>query len=859
MTLGSVILLLCGLLAAGAGLAASRSGKPTPDAPPSVTPSPRNQPPRTDLYGDPLPPGALVRLGSTSMRHGSTVFAVALSPDGRTVASAGGDGRVCLWATADGKLLRAWRPAVTVSDIAFAPDGKTLATGGEGGVVTLWEIPTGKQLRRLTGHAERITALVYSSDGSALASASADGLIRLWRPDTGQEFRQIQGHDVPPAIVKGLKNPGRQIPLVNCLAFAPDGKTLASGGGDETARLWDVATGRQVGLFKGHKQNANRPGFIPIGCMISGVAFSTDGKTLATASYDDNDALLWDVATGKECARLRGHKGGVHVIAFSPAGKTVVTGGAFYDGSVRVWDAATGKQLAQAPGHTHGVYDLAVSKDGRLLASGGADGAVRLWDAASGRETHPWRGHREQVSDVAYAPDGKTLASASHDGTVRLWEAATGKEIRRLDADAGWVYAVAFSPDGKQLASGGMEGRNSIRLWDPVSGREIRPVALPFSARALAFAPDGRRLAVRDNNFTVHLLDTATDKAVRLGTLPQGSTSCVAFSPDGKYVAAASGYGHVTVHLFDAATGKEVCRLAGAVGDEMHGGSVVFSPDGKTLAVGGWDGRLRLWEVASGRERGRLQQDGGSRVAFSPDGRLLALGGGMDSTVRVVDVFTLAERGRFDGHTGRVEAVAFAPDGKTLASGGGDTTVLVWGLSAVKAVRAELSADAAAGLWAELAEADAVRAYRAVGRLAAAPGQATALLRRHVEEAVKLDPVQAKLLADLDSKRLAVRDRAARELEKLGAKAEAALGKALAGDLSLETRQRLERLLQKLEGPALAPETLRWLRAVEALEHIGTTEARAALQRLADGSPLSRLGREARASLERLGKRRTML
>src|SRR6266545_144568 len=575
LALRTVALLLCALLVGGAGFAASwpRGSSPAETPAPS---QPGKERPRQPEVAASLPPGALVRMGSTSLRHGSTVLAVALAPDGKTVAAASIDGRLCVWDTASGALLREWRPDALA--LAWSPDGKTLATGGNDRAVILWDVATGKQRRQLTGHAKRISALAYTADGSILASASADGIIRLWRPAMGKEIRRLEGHQDPGNIPTRAPNQEPVFPVVGCLAFAPDGKTLASGGTVGTARLWDVATGKEVLGLKGHTQNARRPGFVPAGVAISGVAFAPDGKTLATASYDDNTALLWDVSTGKPRGRLAGHTGGVHSVAFAPDGKTLATGGAFYDGSVWVWDVASGKERARMAGHTHGVYGLDFSKDGRLVASGGADGAVRLWDAATGRETSSGPGHRERINTLVYSPDGKTLATGSHDHTVRLWDAATGKELRCLEGHQHWVNAVAFSPDGKLLASGGYDGTGSVRFWDPVTGRELRRVNVPGGALALSFSPDGGLVAVRDNSFVVHVVETATGGTQRQLKLPPGSTHCVVFSPDGKYLAADSGYAHCVVHLFETATGKEVYQFTGTKENPIYAGTLLFSP-----------------------------------------------------------------------------------------------------------------------------------------------------------------------------------------------------------------------------------------------------------------------------------------
>jgi hypothetical protein len=331
------------------------------------------------------------------------------------------------------------------------------------------------------------------------------------------------------------------------------------------------------------------------------------------------------------------------------------------------------------------------------------------------------------------------------------------------------------------------------------------------------------------------------------------------------------------------ATGKEVRQITlpaqpGAV-------CFAFSPDGRTLATENTDRTVTLWEVASGKERGRLgraappaaaQPGGGMMVvgglggfggfgsggsltlAFAPDGRTLAARG-PDRSVQVWDVLAAKEICRRQGHGGSVTAVAFAPDGKKVVSGGSDTTALVWDVAGAgpgpKLPAAEPKAADVERLWEDLAGEDAARAFQAIIKLAGAPGRAVPLLRERLRPAVPADPKKlAQWIADLDSEKFQVREEATEQLEKLGELAVPALNRALAGQPSLEARKRIERLVEKLTGQTLTREQLRLMRALEVLEWVGSREARRVLETLAAGAPGALATREAQASLDRLAR-----
>ncbi|MFB7288726.1 nSTAND1 domain-containing NTPase [Actinacidiphila glaucinigra] len=458
--------------------------------------------------------------------------------------------------------------------------------------------------------------------------------------------------------------------VVRSVAFSPDGRTLATASADRTVRLWDVDTGKTHSTLTGHTDE------------VVSVAFSPDGRTLATGSFD-RTVRLWDVATRKIRSTLTGHTNAVVSVAFSHDGRTLATGS--HDRTARLWDVATGKARSTLTGHTDTVYSVAFSPDDRTLATGSFDSTARLWDVATGKRRTTLTGHTDAVGSVAFSPDGRTLATASADGTARLWDAATGKTRITFELTGSQVYSVAFSPDGRTLATGNDD--QTVRLWD-VTTRKIRSTLTGHTNAvvSVAFSPDGRTLATSSPDGTARLWDMTTRKIRSTLTGHTNTASSVAFSPDGRTLATSSL--DQTVRLWDVATGRTRSTLTGHT-DRVW--SVAFSPDGRTLATGSYDGTARLWDVATGKTRTTLTGHTNEvhSVAFSPDGRTLATGS-VDQTVRLWDVATGKTRSTLTGHTDRVWAVAFSPDGRTLAAGSVDQTVRLWDV-ATRKIRSTLT------------------------------------------------------------------------------------------------------------------------------------------------------------------------
>jgi hypothetical protein len=460
------------------------------------------------------------------------------------------------------------------------------------------------------------------------------------------------------------------------------------------------------------------------------------------------------------------------------------------------------------------------------------------------------RGHADWVRSVAFTPDGKTLLSGGDDGTVRLWDPARRRQRAALKAP-GAVSALACSADGKTLAFAGDGGY--ITVWDLEKGKRRARLRHPDPVLGLALSANGRTLAAGSLG-AVRVWDLRAGK-LRLNTGARAeerfpALGPVALSPDGVLLAAAERVDGVGVWEVPAAARRASYH------EREHltfVTALAFSPDGRLLAWGTNGGTVRLWEVAARRERTSLRAHPLllSGLAFSPQGHTLATAS-YDRTVRLWDVLTGQRRTTLTGHADVVSSVAFRPDGKVLASAGADGTVRLWDVPPRPAPRRRrLDPGDLPRLWDALA-GDAPTAFVALRRLAAAPDQAVPYLGKRLRPAAPSGKRLARWLTDLDSDEFADREAATREIARMGRLAEPALRKTLEEGPSLEVRRRVTRLLAQMEKGGLTGEQLRDLRAVEALEHAGTAEARRVLRRHATGDPDAPLTTQAKGALRRM-------
>jgi WD40 repeat protein len=782
----------------------------------------------TDPHGDPLPAGATARLGTVRLRHPGELLALAFSPDGKTLATAGTDKLIRFWDLASGKELGQCKGHTeAVSALLFADEGKTLISGGPDGTIRFWNVAERKQTRASEeGSAGVITALALTVDGKTLFSADRDGTVHVWDAAT---LNQTARH------VDDAKVEGNWV-----VTLAPDGSTFAT----------HQPAGRVVCL----KETARGKEFLRLARYqnrVESVAFSPDGKTLATGGAEW-PVCLWDVKTGELLSSIKDPAHPVRVLAFSRDGKRLA--GAGGDRAVFVWEVPSGKEIQRIEAPPNSVRALAFAPDGKVLGAICFDQTVRLWDMAADRELHANRRHHGPVISARFSADGTSVITSASDRTVRFWEAKTGKELGRDNWPSVQTARLDLSDNGRAaIAVGSGESTlldlkdNQVRERLRIKGHDAVPICSALSS-------DGKTAVLIDRIFVMRVWDATTGKERCLIPGIHKRIDALALSPDSSLLASSGP--NEPIRLYETVTGK----LRGAFGSQSGMTKLIFSPDGRMLLS--LDEQARVWEVAAGQERVRLDNPPlATTAAFSADGGLLALGTAL-GPVHLYATATGAEVGRLSGHRGAVLTVAFSPDGKALVSAGADTTALVWDVSeARKKARpaaVALRAQEVAEKWKMLAEVNALQAHQTIVSLSAAPEPTVPFLKEKLQVLAKLDEkLLAQWIAELDHDEFDVRQNATENVASLGEAAESALVKALKNKPSLEARRRIELLLERLKAVGPDGKGLRVLRAVEVLERIGTAEAKEVLEAVAKGLPDAPQTRAAKASLERLAGRGT--
>jgi WD40 repeat protein len=863
---------------------------------------------------NPLPRGALARLGTYRLRAADGKLGAAFLAEGQELATAGPGGLIRIWNPRTGRLLRHvggdGRPFVlSPTNLAtadgwprlgftiFSADGRTAAVmdNGDGASQTwvTWNLTTGKALGRGSLVRQRWgAALALLPDGKALLSARDSGAA-VWDVTRQKAvcYLDLGGLDQARVAYPDLWPPELT------LAPSPDGVRIASavwwrtGEDQRTGRalLWDATTGkelRRIELPAVTSRNIALANFNP-------PALSPDGKRLALAA-PDGTLQLRDLETGREVAEFVPPKDlRPAALLFSPDGRRLVAWG---EAGIHLLDPATGK-LTKTLGDSEGRFDvpdpplmwlatvapswrLTISRDGRLLARNG-QGGLRIWDLDSGKPIGPPAEPRGAVLGVRMSADGKTVTTLGPDA-VRRWDAA-GKELSCVPPPE-FRRIHAILPDGATAVYiDTLDGKDVARVWKVFEQKQPgEPIPLPVrQGSTYGMNPEGRVvLEDWDGTWqvsTIRLWDATTQKElVRLeeeldpaghGNAGLPFAAVVPSTGGGKVLtirhelwrppgigddgAPRGGVTVCRVGVWDAATSGLVRRWK--VIGELRGAAL--TPDGRSVVLATSD-EAGLWEVATGRKRCAFPA-GATVVAVAPDGRTLALARG--PAAQLVDLRTGKEVARLEGHQEAVLALSFGPRGQTLVTGSGDTTAMIWdaaGLVAAARPRpSELSAEQLDGLWKDLA-GDSANAFLAGAALQAAPRQTAALLRERVRPATASDarPSLQQLLRQLDSDSPDRSDQAARELARRGVAARPAVAQALAGVPPGETRRRLKAVLWRCgvepEPPGSGAE-LRPSRAIEVLEGLGTPEALEVLESLAKGHPEAPLTQEAAAALKR--------
>jgi WD40 repeat protein len=585
--------------------------------------------------------------------HSKRLWAVAYSPDGKTVATASRDQTARLWDAASGQPVgEPLRHAAEVQALAYSPSGRRLLTGSRDGKARLWDAATGKALGPFLSYPAPIYQLALAPDDKTALVGGSDNAARLFDATTGQPLGAPLAH----------------ANWITAVAFSPDGRRALTASADGTAQFWDVPTGKAVGQPLRHGQR------------VQSVAYRRDGKAVLTVSLDGH-ARLWDADTGNLLGRPFAHPQ-LHTGALSGDGKTVLTAG--NDFALRVWDAATGQPVGEPIATKPGAFwGFVFSPDGRRFAVA-SQASVRLWDTATRQPVGPSLRLGAPAVGLAFGPDGKTLLAGSESGSARLWETAVPGSAGPVLPTEQWVLTGAFSPDAKTVLTGGFD--HAARLWDVATGRPLLTIKHLGRVQAAAFSPDGKTLATAVVELDVHqaqLWDAGTGRALSPPLLPEAKgpwLATLALSPDGKTLAAGGDEGFVW--LWDTATAQRLPLpkpLPPWADPVRRPPGEAVSPDGRVLLKGKRDVQARLHDAATGKAvcRALTHPAFVEAVAFNPDG-LVVLTGCTDGSARLWDAVTGRPLGPTLMHKDAVLAAAFSPDRRLAVTGSRDGTARLW-------------------------------------------------------------------------------------------------------------------------------------------------------------------------------------
>lgn len=575
------------------------------------------------------------------MRFGVPPLAVAISPDGTTVACAGQDGLVTLADARSREPRRLRGHTDQLYAVDFSPDGLQLVASTWGGEIGLWDLATGRP-KRMTKRSG-VWTVRWAPDGRSIGVAGVDGKVLLVDADTGQPRGGLALHDG----------------AVRSVAFSPDGRWLASGGLDERMHVVPVGGGEARCTLDDHAAAG------------VGVAFDATGSRVADTAKG-NAVRVTDVASCRVLQVLRGHEAAVRSVTFSPRDDRLAS--ASDDGTIRVWKLGERATSTVLGGHGNAVREVRFGPTGRFLASVGADGTLRYWDTHARAATRFEGGHQGASWDVVFSPDGSRLASVSQDRTLRLWDVTTGALQRVVEAHEATVSTVAFAPAGDRVATGGDDAK--VKIWSLDTAERAKELTGHESGIwDLAFSRDGRVLVSGASDGTIRVWDPTTGATRQVLRGHREAVYAVALTPDGKRVV--SGSQDSTVRLWDLASGRTIRTFADP---EASVWGVAVDPTGRFVAVGAEDGKARWWPLAGGP--GRVVHEVDARlywVDVHPDGRRVGLPAS-DGVVRIVDV----QNGTivpFYGHRREVGTVRFSADGRLAATASDDGTVRLWEVS----------------------------------------------------------------------------------------------------------------------------------------------------------------------------------
>ena len=580
-----------------------------------------------------------------------------------------------------------------IMDMAFSPDGNQLAVATSIGI-WLYNINTGTEVAFLNGHTEWVSSVAFSPDGKTLVSGSYDWTVRVWDIENGKHIKTLKVHNG----------------VINSVAYSPDGNTFASGGVDGI-RLWNVEDWNHQHIFQGRL------------AKVSSLVYSPDGKVL-TSGCRDGRIHFWDAANGGHKKTIQGHKrindaetNSLYFIKlkYSPDGTTLAS---LSNGELLFYDPINKESILTVESYKFNAVSLAFSLNGNTIFTGNNYGAIDLWDSENTIHKRSLEGHTDRVTSVVHSPNDNIYASGSYDGTIRLWGAVVNLPKRLYTGHTRYVACIMFSPDSKTLASGGMN--SDVHIWDAETGKYLRTFSEPGDVEntskptkghatrhdypklvtSLAFSPNGYTLASgsMDNKIRIWevknreylgMLDPHIDEPSHQDYMDDvrhtHAVRSLAYSPDGKILASGSKNGKI--RLWDPKRGWWLKTLKVQSSPVT---AIAFSPDGKTFTSAGDHQTLRMWYTKKARDKQMLETNFNAgcltSVVHSPDGSTLA-SGSHEKLIFLWNAETGVLRQRLYGHKDIVTSVAFTPDGSILASASYDRTIRLWDSKTGKNIR----------------------------------------------------------------------------------------------------------------------------------------------------------------------------
>jgi WD40 repeat protein/serine/threonine protein kinase len=584
--------------------------------------------------------------------HSDYLWAVAFSPDGKTILSGGDDRSVHFWQSATGQPARdPLRMKERIRGLAFCPDGNSFLVADVSGA-RLHDLQTGEPRGGLAK--ANIASATLSPDGTKILAALMEGTARLWDARSGRQVGADMPHDE----------------AVWAAVFSPNGKNIVTGSWDGTARIWDAETAKPIGFPLQH------------GERVRAVVFSRDSNFVLTGGFD-NAVRVWDVARGRQRGAPLHHRKIRRALACDPEDKLVLT---CDEETAKLWEVDTGPPERSKLEHPKAVKLSRFSSDGQVLLTVSGMRSHRTTTPITGGRVHLWNATARSpmgrelegnpvVSAAALSPDGKTLLTGDNAGRIQLWDPATGKTLRaqpRAEPDGTPIRQVVFSPDGNLIA---IVSEKHAHLWNTKTLEPLRqPFTHPQQIYAVAFSPDSSLILIGGSDRTAQMWDVAKGECYGPALVHSDAVLAAAFSPKGKYLVTGCADGNAL--LWDAQAGK---LLGPNFPHEDEVNAVAFSPDGRFILTGSSDSTARLWDATSGRPLSPPLQHKGevNQVAFSPDGRLAATASS-DWTARIWDVATGKPIGPPLQHQRAVTQVAFSPDGKLVLTGSDDGTARIW-------------------------------------------------------------------------------------------------------------------------------------------------------------------------------------